>query len=220
MTADERFNKVAPPDVDRLLREAVGADLSWIVPPPASDGWTLAPDALRFVTAAVRVLRPRHVLEMGSGLSTKLLAREVVTLGDGGAISSIDHDPQYNWESSCAESSDKAANVAFHLAPLVVREFGGKLCGAYLIQPDKLASKEPVDLVVIDGPPVNLGGREATLYQVMDYARAGTVVLLDDSKRPEERAAIRAWQDNLGDAVSVSQLPGFAKGMAMAVITK
>jgi predicted O-methyltransferase YrrM len=220
MTADERSNSAAAaPDVERLLQEAAAVDLSWIVPPPTADGWTLAPDALRFVTAVVRALRPRHVLEMGSGLSTRLLAREAAALGNGCVISSVDHDPQYNWETSPRESADgSAANVAFHLAPLVVREFGGKLGGAYLIRPDKLASKAPVDLVVIDGPPVNLGGREATLYQVMDYARPGTLVLLDDSKRPEERAAIRAWQDNLGDAITVSQLPGFAKGMAMAVI--
>jgi hypothetical protein len=132
----------------------------------------------------------------------------------------VDHDPQYNWETGRAENNPEATNVSFHLAPLVVREFGGKLCGAYLIQPDKLASKDPVDLVVIDGPPVNLGGREGALYQIMDYARQGTIVLLDDSKRPEEKAAIRAWQQNLGDAIGVEQLASFAKGMAMIVINK
>src|SRR4051812_28886513 len=151
MTADERSENPSPIDIGRLLREAAGVDLSWIVPPPASDGWTLAPDALRFVTAAVRTLRPRHVLEMGSGLSTRLLAREAASLGNGCVVSSVDHDPQYNWATSRGESAEGAANVAFHLAPLVVREFGGKLCGAYLIQPEKLASKAPVDLVVIDG---------------------------------------------------------------------
>jgi hypothetical protein len=52
----------------------------------------------------------------------------------------------------------------------------------------------------------------------MDWARAGTVVLLDDSKRPEERAAMKAWEENLGDAVTVEQLPGFSKGMAAVVI--
>jgi predicted O-methyltransferase YrrM len=220
MTAADHDDNPARFDADRVLREAAGVDLSWIVPPPTADGWTLAPDALRFVTAAVRSLRPRHVLEMGSGLSTRLLAREAAALGNGCVVSSIDHDPQYNWETSRSDSPEDGANVTFHLAPLVVREFGGKLCGAYLVRPDKLASKEPVDLVVIDGPPVNLGGREATLYQVMDYARPGTVVLLDDSKRPEERAAIRAWQDNLGGAIAASQLPGFAKGMALVVINE
>jgi len=209
----KRFEEFSGADWAELVRASAGVDLSWIVPAPSADGWTLAPDALRFVTQMVREVRPRHVLEMGSGLSTRLLAREAV---GGCVISSVDHDPQYNWETG----GGQAGNVAFHLAPLVVREFGGKLCGAYLIRPDRMASKEPVDLVVIDGPPVNLGGREGTLYQVMDYARAGTVVLLDDSKRPEERAAIRAWQDNLGDAIAVEQLAGFAKGMAAIVIHK
>src|SRR5207248_7774710 len=132
-------------------------------------------------------------------------------------ISSVDHDPQFNWGSGGA-IEENGAKVKFHLAPLVVREFGGKLLGAYLIKPEKLATKRPVDLVVIDGPPVNLGGREGTLYQVMDFVREGTLVLLDDSKRPEERVAIKAWQDNLGDAVTIRQLPGFAKGMTAIVI--
>src|SRR5437879_315222 len=35
--------------IEEALREAPQVDLSWIVPPPTADGWTLAPDALRFV---------------------------------------------------------------------------------------------------------------------------------------------------------------------------
>lgn len=202
-----------------LIRHAqancANVDLSWIVPAPTAGGWTLAPDALRFVTRIVPDMKPAHILELGSGLSTRVLARAA---GSQCVISSVDHDPQYNWETDGAKLEPNSCPVKFHLAPLVVREFGGKLVGVYLIQKDKLASTMPVDLVVIDGPPVNLGGREGTLYQVMDYARPGTIVLLDDSNRPEERAAIKAWQDNLGDAISVEQLPGFAKGMAAIVI--
>src|SRR5437762_2915308 len=52
----------------------------------------------------------------------------------------------------------------------------------------------------------------------MDLAREGTLELVDDSKRPEEKAASKARQDNLGDAVTIRQLPGFAKGMAAIVI--
>jgi hypothetical protein len=206
-----------------VIREALAemgqVDLSWIVPAPTADGWTLAPDALGFVTKVVEKVRPRHVLELGSGLSTRVLSRAARGI-EGCVISSVDHDPQYNWETDGAKTEPGGARLAFQLAPLVVREFGGKLAGAYAIDPTKLGSREPVDLVVIDGPPVNLGGREGTLYQVMDYARAGTVVLLDDSKRPEERAAIRAWEDNLGDAIRVTQMPGFAKGMAAVMIQR
>ncbi len=204
--------------IGQALRESGNVDLSWIVPPPAADGWTLAPDALRFITKMVEVVRPRHILELGSGLSTRVLSRAAGGLSPKCVISSVDHDPQYNWETGGAASEENGAKVKFQLAPLVVREFGGKLLGAYLMQQSKMASKRPVDLVIVDGPPVNLGGREGTLYQVMDYARAGTIVLLDDSKRPEEKAAIKAWRENLGEAVTVEQLAGFGKGMAAVVI--
>ena len=210
---------ISPSDaVEQSLAESAQVDLSWIVPPPTADGWTLAPDALRFITKVVEVLAPRHILELGSGLSTRVLSRAAGSLSPPCVISSVDHDPQYNWETSAGAAEPHGAKVRFHLAPLVVREFGGKLVGAYMIDAKKLASERPVDLVVIDGPPVNLGGREGTLYQVMDFAHEGTLVLLDDSKRPEEKAAIKAWQDNLGDAVTIRQLPVFAKGMAAIVI--
>ena len=61
------------------LREARagigGMELSWLGPLPAGDGWTLAPDALRFLYRLVLTLAPRHVVELGSGLSTCVLAR-------------------------------------------------------------------------------------------------------------------------------------------------
>ena len=213
------MTSISPSDaIQRALRQAEAVDLSWIQPPPTADGWTLAPDALRFVTRMVEILRPRHILELGSGLSTRVLSRAAGALSPRCVISSVDHDPQYNWDTGGGANEESGAKVRFQLAPLVVREFGGKLVGAYLIQAAKLASKRPVDLVVIDGPPVNLGGREGTLYHVMDFARPGTVALLDDSKRPEEKAAIEAWRDNLGDAVTIEQLPGFGKGMAAVVI--
>jgi hypothetical protein len=72
--------------------------------------------------------------------------------------------------------------------------------------------------VVIDGPPVVLGGREGTLYQAMDFARRGTVVLLDDADRTEERATLAHWQQSLGDAIEVRRLPGFAKGMVAILV--
>src|SRR5579862_9559880 len=79
--------------LDQALSDRGQGDLSWIDPPPTDDGWTLAPDALRFLWNLVRHLRPQHVVEFGSGLSTRLLLRAIE--GMDGAISSIDHDPQF-----------------------------------------------------------------------------------------------------------------------------
>jgi hypothetical protein len=104
------------------------------------------------------------------------------------------------------------------IAPLVVRECGGKLLPVYLWDASRFASPEPADLVVIDGPPALLGGREGTLYQVMDHIGPGTVVLLDDADRLEEQIVTGHWIDNLGDAIELRRLPGFTRGLAAVVV--
>jgi predicted O-methyltransferase YrrM len=217
------MNRSKSPSIGSILGAALldagQTDLSWIQPPPDS-GWTLALDALRFITNVVRHVKPRHILEFGSGLSTQVLARAAGGLKNECSISSVDHDPEFG--AAAAQSyfgqTGKMCRVAFQTAPLVAREYGGKFVPAYLIKPERFASEAPVDLVLVDGPPAVLGGREGTLYQAMDYMKPGTLVLLDDSRRREERAALANWQDTLGSTIEVIELTGFTKGMTAIIV--
>jgi hypothetical protein len=67
-------------------------------------------------------------------------------------------------------------------------------------------------------PPRSLGGREGMLYQAMDFARPGTLLLLDDAERAEERQALARWQDMFCEAIEIHSLPGFRKGLAAVLI--
>jgi hypothetical protein len=140
-------------------------------------------------------------------------------------ISSVDHDPEFGPAAARnlvaqQDAGLAVANVNFQVAPLVVRDCGGKLLPVYLLQSALLASKEPVDLVVVDGPPAVLGGREGTLYQAMDFLRPGGLLVLDDAARLQEQIVLANWRDNLGDAIQVHLLPGFVKGLAVIVVNK
>lgn len=198
--------------------DASRVDLSWIDPLPPDNGWTLAPDALRFLTSLVTHLKPMHILEFGSGLSTQLLVRRCNELALACGISSVDHDPEYCWTPIQKLTDTIYPNVSLQIAPLVARECAGKLLPMYHLQPERFASQYSVDLVVIDGPPTVLGGREGVLYQALEFARPGTLMLLDDANRPEEQAALAQWQCNLGETIEVIMLPGFAKGLAAIII--
>ena len=202
------------------LLDAEHTDLSWIQPPPEDHGWTLALDALRFLTNVVRHFKPRHILEFGSGLSTLVLARAAAALAHECRISSLDHDPEFGAAAaeSCLNHVNETCYVAFQTAPLVARWYGDKFVPTYLIKPKQLASEIPVDLVLIDGPPAVLGGREGTLYQAMDYVKPGALVLIDDARRREERKALTNWQDMLGSAIEVIELPAFTKGLAAIIV--
>jgi predicted O-methyltransferase YrrM len=187
---------------------------------PAQNEWALPMDEQRFLANLVAHLKPRHILELGSGTSTQVLAHASSQLDARCCITSVEHDPDFR-ESTIRELADRrqaGRPIALQFAPLVLREYGGKLLPAYRLRPHRFASLRPADLVLIDGPPAALGGREGTLYQLLDFVRSGTLVLLDDTNRSEERAVLSRWQDNLGDAIEVKLLPEFSHGMAAIVI--
>ncbi len=195
------------------LEDASNVDLSWIEPLPPDDGWALAPDVLRLLISLVKHLNPLHILEFGSGLSTQVLMRTCAELPLDCFITSIDHDPEY-----CLPLTENLTQVRLQIAPIVARRYLGKFVPVYHLERKYFASQNPVDLVVIDGPPSVLGGREGVMYQSMEFVRPGTLMLLDDANRLEEQAALTQWQHNLGETIEVIMLPGFAKGLAGIII--
>jgi predicted O-methyltransferase YrrM len=187
---------------------------------PAQNEWALPVDEQRFLANLVTHLKPQHILEFGSGTSTDVLARASAQLDTPCCITSVEHDPDFRRSTvrGLADQRKPGCRIALQFAPLVLRECGGKLLPVYRLRPHRFASRRPADLVLIDGPPAALGGREGTLYQVVDFARSGTLVLIDDANRAEERAVISRWQDNLGEAIEMRLLPEFAHGMAAILL--
>jgi predicted O-methyltransferase YrrM len=203
--------------IENALEERDRIDLSWVE--HSGDSWLLSPVALRFLVSVVKHLKPRHILEFGSGLSTQVLARTCAELHPSCYITSIDHDPEFGSVTARKLKELKLSSLAkIEIAPLVARECAGKILPQYLLKRKNFASQCPPDLVVIDGPPAALGGREGIMYQVMDFAQVGTLVLLDDANRNGEKAALSEWQANLGNAIKVNSLPGFTKGMATIIV--
>ena len=205
--------------VEEAMGRARGVDLGWLPRSSRSDEWALAPDALLLLAGLVSTLAPRHILEFGCGLSTCVLARAGAELADRCCITSIDHDRRFIRAAAqaLAAQSRKCA-VRFGFAPLVARECTERALPMYDLRPARFASQRPPDLVLIDGPPSVLGGREGTLYQVLDFARPGTLILLDDAHRAQEQAILKRWLSHLGDAIEVRLLPGFTKGLAAIAV--
>jgi hypothetical protein len=165
----------------------------------------------------VHQLRPKHILEFGSGVSTKLLLRAAQDLGTC-FVSSVDHDPDFIANFPMQGGSQRQACLSVQLAPLVSRKFGEQFLPVYRLDSSKFAISDPVDLCIVDGPPASLGGRPGTLYQLMEYCRPGTCLLLDDANRPDEKNALAGWASVLGDAIEIRTIEGFAKGLGAVII--
>ena len=169
----------------------------------------------RFIGRLLPQLAPAHIVEFGSGLSSRFLARQGAHLAVPPWITSIDHDPEFGIGGAGVPDYPR---LRYQLAPVVGRDFGGKLLPSYYVIRRNFATAEPPDLVIIDGPPNCLGGREGVLYQAIEWARPGTVVLIDDASRREEQSAMACWKDTLGEAITFYHLSGFAKGLSAIVI--
>jgi predicted O-methyltransferase YrrM len=203
--------------LEQAVRGAREVDISWIGKPLAEDGWELAPDVLRLLSALVAALRPRHVLEFGSGVSTLVLARAAAQLGDC-AVTSVDHDPKFAVATEAMLGAEGTSIVSLQCAPVVARVRAGRLQPCYLVDPAGIAALSPADLILVDGPPEVLGGRAGMLYQALEYAQSGTIVLLDDADRAGERAALAEWSQTLGDAIRIQAPGGFVRGLAAVIL--
>jgi predicted O-methyltransferase YrrM len=203
------------------LARAGDVDLQDVRTATPADDWSLDDNVLRLLMALVETVRPRHILELGSGVSTRALALTCARLRLPCRISSIDHDREFARLTGQQLAQQEGADaVRIQVAPLVARKLADDHAPVYLIRRSQLASSRAVDLALIDGPPESLGGRAGTLYQLLDFARPGTLVLLDDANRPAERAALQSWQRYLENAIQVESLPGFPKGLAAVIIRR
>lgn len=152
---------------------------------------------LRLIASLVREIAPRHVIEFGCGPATELLAQMGFDHGRL-AVTTFEHDP---WAARevLLHANPFAINYrwfSFCLCPLVARRIGGALAPVYDDGLTTSTVSYPADLLVIQGPPKELGGRAGMLYQALKYARSGSVLLLLDV-RAEEEQLIDAWMDDL-----------------------
>lgn len=212
-TAEHRFV------LDRALASFRAADVSWLGVDGRSDRWALPADGLALLTTLVMVLAPRHVLEFGSGESTRVLARACLELALPSVVTVVEHDPRFAAATTRRLEADGTLDVvSLQVAPLVARRRFGALVPVYRWDRTRFAMAQPVDLVLIDGPPRVLGGREGTLYQALEVSRPGTIVLLDDAGRADELAVLERWERGLGRAIEIRRLPEFERGMAALIV--
>lgn len=186
------------------------------------DDWSLADEALHFLEMLIARLQPRVVLELGSGISTCVLGRACAALEPPSTVVALESDPRYAAQTRAHLAADGLAEIATVVgAPIVARRCHGRIVPVYLADasngPDGAAT--PASLVLVDGPPLPLGGREGALYQAVHASRPGSVIVLDDSRRDSERDLLVRILRTFAGRVEAADLLGFPKGLAVLLVT-
>jgi predicted O-methyltransferase YrrM len=152
-------------------------------------------DSLLTMYRLVRQRKSGNIVELGSGVSTLVLARAAQQNGVGIVIS-VESDAAYmSAVKEVAIHVGLSAYIEFVHAELVSSPGSP---GRVWYDMGKVLSQVPsVDLLVVDGPEASLHERvrEPALDVFSDRLTPGAIVLLDDANRGGERKVLLRWRE-------------------------
>lgn len=181
---------------------------------PGLRGWAASPDFLLTVVRHTISRKPMVIVECSSGASTLALAKCCMVNGKG-HVYSLEHDHFYAETSRqllhSAGLSDFATVVDAPLADVEIAPTRQWYSLHNLIP----LLNHPVELLVIDGPPMDTGelARYPALPLMWDHLADDFTAILDDSDRPSEQTILSRWKSEFNN-LDIRQLP-LEKGAAI-----
>ncbi|KRF42708.1 hypothetical protein ASG96_22350 [Terrabacter sp. Soil810] len=167
----------------------------------------------------------RRIVELGSGISTVLLARLMTQRPPHGGflMASVEHDPLWaRWVRAQLDREGVGADVTIVQAPLLPHPRAESGMSWYdeaaLAQGlGEALGTDPIDLLLVDGPPAHAAGHGLSRYPALPVLESrltpGATVVLDDVERPGEQEVLRRWEQETGLAFDRSLESG---GVAVA----
>jgi predicted O-methyltransferase YrrM len=182
------------------LRSTIGVTATSDGIPVYWSDHAIMPETLKLLQHLVDSLDVRSVLELGSGVSTLLLANDFRHRG-AGRVLSYDDDARWAEQTAARLAREKLDGFAeVRVAPLAEIEAGGRRARWYDLA--SLDKAERFDLVIVDGPPAWQGdamARLPALYELRHRLSDKGVLVLDDAGRPGEQAIAQQWQRDFPD---------------------
>jgi hypothetical protein len=191
------------------MRTAHGADrqnpIDRLIQTLPTRGWHLRADAMKLIAQIVAEARPRLILELGSGSSTVLLARQCAILGasliGGARVVSVEEKARFAARTGrLLWRHDLLDRVSLVVSPVVRTRIGDWRGYCYELGETAMASAMAggrAELALIDGPmsawTMRGDCRYATLPLIRRWLADGAIVLVDDAGRRHERDIIERW---------------------------
>lgn len=160
---------------------------------PPSGWWALPADTLLFLSDYIGRVRPKRILEIGSGAST--IWTGTFAKQAGASLVSLEHDGSYAEKTrTLIDQYGLTGTVSLLHAPLKPVQVDEKTFDWY--DHTLLSSLDgPFDLVIVDGPPEATGdmARYPAFPLVEGLLSETCLVVLDDTHRENEKKILDDW---------------------------
>ena len=159
--------------------------LKFSAPIPPTRSWAASPDLLLTIADLVRTRKPRLVVELGSGVSTLIVAK-----AGARKVISIDNSAEFAMKTREMLKAHKVRGVEVRVAPLK-----SHASGVDWYDTAKLKDLKKIDMLIIDGPPgsKNSDARKPALKELLAKLSPNVVVVIDDVNRIGERELAEAF---------------------------
>jgi glycosyltransferase involved in cell wall biosynthesis len=154
------------------------------------NAWTVTPALAGSLADRLQATKPARLLELGSGISTVILAGHAARTG--ATVVTLEHDAGYHERTSrLLTAFGLRDHVDLRLAPLRPRVCADG--GTYPFYDSALTGA--FDFVLVDGPPMR-DGRQAALFALSGHLAPGWELWLDDGRRDHERHCLELWRSH------------------------
>lgn len=157
---------------------------------PGLRSWAASADVLLTLANISQKIKPKVVLDLGSGISTLVLAKS----SPGAKVFSIDHLPEFASKTRSLLADHQITNVDLRVAPLSLHP-----AGSDWYDRSALSDIDQIDLLFIDGPPGSKDekARHPVLAQCLSKLSPKAVIVIDDAARPGEKALAEMFSQAL-----------------------
>ncbi len=167
--------------------------LKFSAPVPPTRSWAASPDLLLTLAQLVRKHNPKLVVELGSGVSTLVLAK-----AGAKKVISIDHSGEFADKTREVLKEHKVRGVEIRVAQLKAHISGVDWYDTAVIKDLKR-----IDLLIVDGPPgsKNPEARMPARAEFIAKLSPKAIIVIDDVNREGERKLAESFAKALPNHV-------------------
>lgn len=158
---------------------------------PPAGSFALRTDGAKELVELVASLRPKTVVECGSGASTAWIARTLID-NRRGKLFSLENEEEYLQHTKRLLGRLGVGSVV-DLIRAPIEDIGDGQKWYSLAALSWLPKF--IDILLVDGPAAQTGrfARKPAVERLFDRLKPGSVVLVDDALRPDEAEMVTAW---------------------------